>query len=85
MKYFKEEQTTTSQWYKTTCDKCGCEVSNGTFRVNEIELSYLIGDSYPEGMFADSYKIDLCEPCGKQMIELLKDNGYKIQHRNSCD
>lgn len=85
MKYYKTIQTTTEQLEKTICDKCGCEVDVGQFRVNEIDFTYLVGDSYPEGTFADSYALDLCEPCAIKMLSLLKENGYKVRKLDSWD
>ena len=61
------------------CDKCGDRIKYGLFDAFNFELEYRTGEQYPEGGSGDKYNIDLCHKCAPKLIQLLKENDYKIQ------
>lgn len=78
---YKEETITrvTQTLVKTTCDKCGQEIIHENFSIFDSEwFEARFGMCYPEGGAGTSYTMDLCENCSLEMINLLKNHGYKV-------
>lgn len=64
-----------------TCDKCDREMMYDHEPYNPYNNEWFkmtTGMSFPEGGSGKSHKLDLCEECAKKMLELLKENGYKV-------
>lgn len=61
------------------CDKCGIIIKNKQYDAFNFELEYKTGTAYPEGGSGDKYELDLCENCAPKAIQLLKENGFKVQ------
>jgi len=60
------------------CDKCNVEILPEAFDAFECELNYKEGSCYPDG--GNTYNIDIhmCKTCANELIELLRQNGYRI-------
>lgn len=64
----------------TLCDKCNEKIeTESNYDAFECEFIYKTGDSYPEGGSGEKFELDLCQKCGKEAVELLKGNGFKVQ------
>lgn len=62
----------------TLCDKCNEKLKYGSYDAFSCELTYKTGESFPEGGYGGLQEMQLCEKCAVDFIELLKDNGYRI-------
>jgi hypothetical protein len=62
----------------TLCDKCNEKIKTGLFDVFECEFVHKTGKRYPEGGSGEEQKVELCQKCAVELVELLKENGYKI-------
>ena len=60
------------------CDKCNKKIQVGGYDAFEFELEYITGTSYPEGGSGKKKEMELCDKCADDCIQLLKDNGYRI-------
>lgn len=60
------------------CDKCNDKIKITTYDSFEFKLEYRTGNSYPEGGGGEDKKMELCDKCADDCIQLLKDNGYRI-------
>ena len=64
----------------TLCDKCNEKIeTESNYDAFKCEFVYKTGDSYPECGNGDKFELDLCQKCGKEAVELLKGNGFKVQ------
>jgi hypothetical protein len=75
-KQIKEVEVTTESY--TLCDKCNQKIQTKGYDAFEFELEYKTGDSYPEGGSGEKKEMELCDKCADDCIQLLKDNGYRI-------
>ena len=64
--------------YTPYCDKCNEKITSKMYDAVEFELEYKTGSCYPEGGNGNKYQMELCSKCSEDCIELLKDNGYRI-------
>jgi hypothetical protein len=67
------------------CDKCGKEAignddgMDGMYEVFDFDFDLRIGSHYPGDSFSgDKYRLDLCQTCAEQAMQLLLDNGFKV-------
>jgi len=60
------------------CDKCKTRIKTGNFDSFECGFNYQEGDVYPEGGSIDQTTMELCQKCGKELVELLKSLGYRL-------
>lgn len=63
---------------RCVCDKCGEDIVKNTYDAFSFELSYQIGDCYPEGGSGEKWELDLCQDCAVKAKDLLKNNGYRF-------
>ena len=61
------------------CDKCGEKIKDKLYDAFTFDMEYKIGDAYPKGGSGGKWGLDLCPVCAPKFIELLKENGYKVQ------
>jgi len=87
-KYVKETVTKEQTIFKyLECDLCKKQSKcrdweNGAFEVNETEIRYKTGSSYPEGGSGTEIEIDLCPNCFKdKLIPWLEKQGCKVKER----
>jgi len=66
----------------TECDKCKGKIEVYGYDVFECEFIYKEGVSYPEGGDWTETSMDLCEKCGKELVETLKNLGYRLNVKN---
>jgi hypothetical protein len=59
----------------TECDRCKGEIKVCGYNVFECNFLYKEGVNYPEGGDWDETTMDLCEKCGKCLIETLENLG----------
>lgn len=60
------------------CDKCNVRIGSGIYDAFNFELEHKTGSRYPEGGSGDVEKVELCHKCADDCMQLLKDNGYRI-------
>lgn len=66
---------------KETCDKCQKEINIDSFNAyNSNWFELITGTNYPGAYSPEKYKMDLCEDCSMDLIELLKANGFNVQY-----
>ena len=75
-KQIKEVEVTTESYH--LCDKCNEKIQPGLFNAFEFKLEYITGENYPEGGRGEKKEMELCDKCADDCIQLLKDNGYRI-------
>tara|TARA_R110000765_G_scaffold327923_1_gene418957 strand:+ start:458 stop:727 length:270 start_codon:yes stop_codon:yes gene_type:complete len=75
-KQIKEVEVITESY--SLCDRCNEKIQTGSYDAFEFELEYKTGDSYPEGGSGEKKEMELCDKCADDCIQLLKDNGYRI-------
>jgi hypothetical protein len=65
---------------ETTCDKCGNIILQSSHSVYDPSwFSMQKGQSFGEdGGDGKYYKLDLCELCTNNLIQLLRDNQYNV-------
>jgi len=61
------------------CDKCGKEIEVRMYDAFEFSMEHKTGDIYPESGGGKLQTLDLCPECVLGFIQLLKENGYKVQ------
>jgi hypothetical protein len=60
----------------TFCDLCGCSLDSKYYEVDDVEIEYRKGASYPEGGGGTSVTVDMCGNCFKtELIPWLKGRG----------
>lgn len=64
----------------TLCDKCNEEIKTKRFSAFCCKFIHKTGDIYPEGRSGESQEMDLCQKCAVVLVELLKNNGYRINN-----
>ena len=69
---------------ETFCDKCGVDVKKGvdTYDAYECEVRIKTGNNYPEGGTGEECTVDLCKKCSNGFLQLLEDNGYKVNEKD---
>jgi hypothetical protein len=60
------------------CDKCNKKIITESHDAFEFDLEYRTGTDYPESGSGDKKAMDLCDECADDCIQLLRDNGYRI-------
>lgn len=60
------------------CDKCEKEIKTDNFDAFSCELKYRTGKDFPEGSTGELTRMELCEDCADDLIELLKKHNYKV-------
>jgi hypothetical protein len=75
-KEIKEVEVVTESY--NLCDKCNEEIQTPGFDAFEFELEYRTGETYPECGSGDKKEMELCAKCADDCIQLLKNNGYRI-------
>ena len=65
---------------KTTCDRCGTELSQETNEdIRELAIYFAIGRNFPEGGYKSGWKIeDLCNSCVEWLKNWLIEGGVKL-------
>jgi hypothetical protein len=63
------------------CDKCNNKIEVARYDVFECELIHKVGTAYPEGGSGDEQTMELCQKCAYDLVELLRENGYRITDR----
>jgi hypothetical protein len=65
------------------CDWCKKEIPDPrythNYEVNDFELSWRTGESYPECGSGEIKKVELCDDCKEKLFNWLKENGCEIQ------
>ncbi len=62
----------------TLCDKCNERIMITGYSAFDFELNYRTGADYPTGGSGEVQQMELCDKCADDCIQLLKDNGYRI-------
>ena len=75
-KQLKEVDVTLESYFK--CDKCNDKIERASYDAFEFFLRRSTGNSYPEGGFGENEEMHLCLQCSYECLELLKENGYRI-------
>lgn len=61
------------------CDKCNNKIEKqDMFDSFKCEFIHETGESYPEGGSGEKQKMELCKKCVPELIQLLRDNGYRV-------
>ena len=63
------------------CDKCGNEIKTGLYDAFSFDFEVRTGESYPEGGNGQLFNMDLCQECFKELLELLKENKYRVDEK----
>jgi hypothetical protein len=81
MEHFKEfivPENKTTEVVKIDCDLCGEEIKRIGYNVNDVEICYTVGTSYPESYSVEKTKVDMCEKCFiEKLIPWLKTQGVE--------
>lgn len=77
-KVVKEVEVTVDSHY--LCDKCNTKIYVDVYETFECEFKYKIGNSYPASGDGILQEMDLCQKCAVDLVSLLKENGYRINH-----
>jgi hypothetical protein len=67
---------------KRICDKCGNKITVSLYDVYNPEIYIRFGNCFPEGGSGWGYKIELCEDCVTDMVQLLIMNGYSFREED---
>jgi len=78
-KVIKEVEVTKD--FYDECDKCKSRIITGSFDSFECYFKYQEGDVYPEGGLIEETTMELCQKCGKELVEILKSLGYRLNFR----
>lgn len=62
----------------TLCDKCNSKIKTSTFDAFECEFIHKTGNSFPEGGSGNKQEMELCQQCAVELVDLLIENGYRI-------
>ena len=66
--------------YYCQCDKCDSRIETTGCESFEFSLEYRRGVSFgTDGGEGKTSELELCQECAKDLMQLLTDNGYKIQ------
>jgi hypothetical protein len=60
------------------CDKCNKKITKQNYDAFECDFTHKTGDSYPDGGSGDLQEMELCQQCAVELVELLKQNGYRV-------
>ena len=78
-KQVKEIAVVTEHYH--VCDKCGKNLNDDLDdRFDAFDSTYKLreGQSFPEGEYGTITSMELCKSCTTEFIQLLKDNGYRL-------
>jgi len=75
-KVFKEVEEIIDSY--DVCDKCNLRISIDLYETFESELKIKFGTDCPEGGDGDIKSMNLCQNCSLELLELLKNNNYRI-------
>lgn len=78
MKYTRTITTEIERPY-TVCDKCQKEVVIQGSETFDFEFECRKGTIYSDHSFGTTYRMDLCQSCSNECIELLQENGFLLQ------
>jgi hypothetical protein len=62
----------------TLCDKCNNKVELDRFEAFEFKFLNRTGRIFPEGGGGEKQEMDLCQNCADELVELLRENGYRV-------
>jgi hypothetical protein len=62
-----------------TCDKCGCVIKLDHDDAFDFDFRLKTGYQYYDSGSGEYTEIDLCEPCSKQLVQLMNENGFKTR------
>ena len=61
---------------KVTCDLCGEQIEHERGYIDEVEVCYRSGTSYPEGGYGDIVEVDMCSQCFEdKLVPWLREQG----------
>lgn len=60
------------------CDKCNEKIKTDNYDAFECEFSHKTGSSYPDGGSGNLQELELCQKCAVELVELLRQNGYRV-------
>lgn len=80
MKHYEQievPQKVIQRLLKTTCDLCGNEVDpEGNCDVDEVMVSRVVGERYPDCADLWKHSVDMCGPCfDTKLVPWLKEQG----------
>lgn len=75
-KQLKEVEVVTARY--NLCDKCNEKIVVDNYESFECEFIHKVGSRYPEGGSGDKQAMELCQKCAYTLVELLRENGYRI-------
>jgi hypothetical protein len=89
MKTYQKKQVTREETYlvEMKCDLCSGTSRNddwttGSYEVNETQIRWKEGDSYPEGGSGTEIEVDICPECFKtKLIPWLESQGAAIRKK----
>jgi uncharacterized protein with PIN domain len=62
----------------TLCDKCNEKIKTDRYEAFKCELIHKTGSSYPDGGIGEKQKMELCQECAVELVNLLRTNGYRV-------
>lgn len=65
----------------TECDKCKSRIRTNSYNAFDCTLNITTGEAYPEYSSICERTVDLCESCSEGLVDLLIENGYRINSR----
>lgn len=63
---------------KCFCDKCHEEITTKKYDAFECSFYLRTGNNFPESGSGENKSMDLCSNCADGLIDLLRNNGYRI-------
>lgn len=60
------------------CDKCNEKIEPDNFDAFQCEFKLKTGHSFPDGSGGELQEMDICEKCADNLVELLRNNGYRV-------
>ena len=73
-----------------TCDMCGDEYdgwdrfnNTDSFEVDDFDLSWRTGTSFPEGGSTTTMFADICHKCRPTVVDILQTHGVVFQEKES--
>ena len=82
-KQMKEVYVTIEDY--NVCDKCDKKiVKTNWYDAFKFEFIHKTGDEFPEGGSGDVQTMELCQECAVDLVELLRENGYRVNDSSWC-